>query len=120
MKIEVGKYYRCVYGDKIYIAGETPFNEMYPFIAVSETGVNIALLTADGKLYDDIESESDWDVIEEIKPKRKLTGWMNIYREGIKGFIHENKVLADNHANNRIACIDLSKYNIEYEDGEGR
>jgi hypothetical protein len=52
-----------------------------------------------------------------IPEKRRLTGWINVYPTNNT---HQSKAMADGNAgDSRIACLDLSKYNIEFEEGEG-
>lgn len=57
-----------------------------------------------------------------IPVKRKLIGFVNIY-ENPKSFgeiLHLDREKANINANeNRIACVDISKFNIEYIKGEG-
>lgn len=61
---------------------------------------------------------------ENVPEKQKLTGFANIYKDksntGLLHVTHKNKKDADLFSSkSRIACIDLSKYNIEFEEGEG-
>ena len=57
---------------------------------------------------------------ENVPITHTLTGWVNVFSDSFMSGIHSTKKLADGYANNdRIACIDLSKHNITYEEGEG-
>lgn len=55
----------------------------------------------------------------EVKEKIKLTGFLNVYKSS-RHQAHKDKMDADcNASSDRIARLDLSKYNIEFEIGEG-
>lgn len=62
-----------------------------------------------------------------VPERRKLTGWVSVYQfEGRPLLDLGNVYPSRENANrvggfnrDRIACIDLSKYNIEFEVGEG-
>lgn len=58
--------------------------------------------------------------LENIPEKVKLTGWMNIYENGPGANIYHDKEGVDLRRDTGcIACLNLSKYNIEFEKGEG-
>ena len=64
---------------------------------------------------EDGEEKSDFDIMPE---KKQLTGWVNVYPDS--SFFYKTKQDSDRHsAENREACVDLSKHNIKYEQGEG-
>lgn len=57
-----------------------------------------------------------------VPKKRKLTGFMNAYEgDTTIGFsYHKSREIADSYgACARIACLDLSRFNIEFTEGEG-
>lgn len=60
----------------------------------------------------------------EVKEKKQLTGFVNVY-ENVIGKIHSSKEEANESGKvfgdleTRIACIDLSQYEIFYEENEG-
>ena len=75
----------------------------------------IGSFLGDGK-YHPSGQLSNYDLVN-IPQKRRLTGWLNVYSTHN---MHDSKAQADEWASDsRIACLDLSKYNIEFEDGEG-
>lgn len=78
--------------------------------------------SADGSYIGKLKTVSPLDLIN-IPEKHKLTGWVNVYRDDFGGrFIgssHSSKSLATDYGAGRIACLDLSKYNIEFEEGDG-
>lgn len=64
------------------------------------------------------ENKCDADLIE-VKEKIKLEGVLTIYKDG-SGTLHYNKATAKFHREGScIAHIDISKYQIEFEEGEG-
>lgn len=83
----------------------------------TESGTqSVMTYMSDGRYYS--KFESPYDLIN-IPEKRKLTGWLNMYESGYGG-VHKTRSEADKwYEERRIACLDLSKYNIEFEVGEG-
>ena len=68
---------------------------------------------------DDGEDKSDFDIMPE---KKQLAGWVNVYPDFTGESLHTTRESADKATSSRggrIACVDLSKYNITYEQGEG-
>lgn len=81
---------------------------------------DVGNFNADGTFYHD-GAQGDNDLIN-IPEKRKLTGWLNVYDCFGYGMRYETKQECDDNVNNsrtRLACIDLSKYNIEFTEGDG-
>ena len=65
----------------------------------------------------DGDGTSPFDIMSE---KKQLTGWVNVYPEKSYDGMYSSKEMADQHAApTRVACVDLSKHNIKYEQGEG-
>ena len=98
---------------------DAPSKSGHPILGVIEGQAdNFEQWTSDGKYYDK-QSNSIYDLIN-IAEKRKLTGFVNVYQNGDLAN-HESKLAADQNrsAYNCVACLDLSKYNIEFEEGEG-
>jgi hypothetical protein len=55
----------------------------------------------------------------EVKEKIKLTGFLNVYKYGVSE-LYPCQFDAKREAKSKImAILDLSKYNIEFEEGEG-
>lgn len=75
----------------------------------------------DGKV--DGAPSSAGDLVPLPPPPRKLEGWVNVYVGNTPAcWIRESKEAADNFsrtAPERIACLDLSKFNITFTPGEG-
>ena len=64
--------------------------------------------------------------VENCPETHKLTGWVNVYKNGDENFTYgmnnKTRKLADMYRGTDhvcIACLDLSKYNLEFEEGEG-
>lgn len=119
MKIEINKKYTNKRDCEIVIHTVNGPDLEYPVVAsVCDEGVWIPKMYTsigrDNSLYPTVE-----DLIE-VKEKKQLTGFVNVY-EGLKiSRIHPDKKNADdNSVETRIACINLSQYNILYEEGEG-
>lgn len=78
--------------------------------------VSLSNCGIDGRVYPGFESSCD---LINIPEKKKLTGHVNINMSGAIS-VWSTRDMADfNKSLGRIACLDLSKYNIEYEEGEG-
>lgn len=90
----------------------------HPIVGLVEEYQSPDTWDANGK-YDSVDQESKFDLIN-IPEKRKLTGWVNVYQNGDLAH-HESKLAADQNRSVYycIACLDLSKYNIEFTEGEG-
>ena len=61
---------------------------------------------------------------ENVPETRTLTGCLNVYSNNFTSSVYEHRKTCDDIAaalptDDRIACIDLSKYNITFEVGEG-
>lgn len=91
-------------------------NTVYSIVAIitekdgTETGM---FYTEDGEWMKGLEGHKD-DLIN-IPTKHKLTGWVNVYAEHLENCVHKTKIEADkaqSRLDKRIACLDLSQYNI--------
>lgn len=51
--------------------------------------------------------------------KHKLTGFLNVYDDYCGGWCKTKKIARNQAGSESIACIDLSKLGIEYEEGDG-
>lgn len=100
----------------------------YPVIGYIDEGDGDAApenWTASGRYYRDIGAphncaEMNHLDLVEVPEKRRLTGWLNVYRIDAATYCTHwsTKALADSvHSCRRVACIDLSR--IEYTVGEG-
>ncbi len=132
--MEVGKWYnvlvdsvnfgeppREAIGNCIYYNINEPYAKYvmyFPTVSPTYSVVTEMGTGAEGNVF----------ILSEVKPKRKLVGWVNINKfeygdtSGSVWFseIYETKQFADKLAGSlRVGCIDLSKYNIEFEEGEG-
>lgn len=61
---------------------------------------------------------------ENVPETRTLTGCLNVYSNNFTSSVYEHRKTCDDIAaalptDDRIACLDLSKYNITFEVGEG-
>jgi len=61
---------------------------------------------------------TDLDIIN-VPKKHRLTGWLNVYPGGEQYLYSSRYDAPANWDDKRIAFIDLSEYDIEYEEGEG-
>jgi len=109
-----GRKVRIICTDSKYI-----FGNCVPQPIVAEVGDSFDVwhFSLDGTFDPDCKVGPS-DLIN-IPEKRKMTGWVNVYPDGA-GVILKTKSECDrNAAGDRIACLDLSKYNIEFEEGDG-
>ncbi len=132
-KMEVGKRYKAVRDNEeievkcIGYDDVSAFAYDYPWIiAAKDQGYAVWNVDQYGR-----NIRLGLRIIAEIKPKRRLRGWVNVYEERMLGGIDQllqtshayaKKEVADKYRNKNfftIACLDLSKYNIEFEEGEG-
>lgn len=90
---------------------------VYPkiWVVTNEDGTQKALnYTADGRFVRNQKNNAD---LIQPQAKHKLTGWLNVYPDGC--CLSTTRKADDFAGPNRIACLDLSQYNIEFEEGEG-
>lgn len=126
-KIDINKKYRTRDGREVRLFTTSRASDKYTVVGEileeGHTGSTIGIWTSEGKQTDNPIDE--WDThphdLVEVKRKIKLTGFLNVYRGYDIHSLHSTKDQADQEANMslRTACIDLSKYNIEFEEGEG-
>lgn len=89
--------------------------------------ITIVYTEGEGEPYEEIATytpngeyaEGEIDSLDIFLPQETLKGWLNVYKDS-KGFhygsIHPEKCEANRRCNaNRVACINLSKYNIPLE-----
>ena len=94
----------------------------YPVIGYIDDGVSDPeAWTASGKYFSDSNSPSPEDLVE-VREKRRLNGWINVFSDGVGEIAWQSKEQADSNASRinskrRVACVDLSKF--EYEVGDG-
>lgn len=105
-------------GRKVRILCTDGPNPLYPIVGFVEGFADANSWTKNGNFYVDRNQDAKDPV--NIPTKRKLTGRVNVYKSG-EVFYHAKKQDAELNRNNDvcIACLDLSKYNIEFEEGEG-
>jgi hypothetical protein len=123
-KIDINKKYRTADGREVCIfTTESPDAE-YPVVGVVRDLDGLwspESWTLYGEyVYDGMSNGTRSNLIE-VKEKKKLTGYVNVYKDGC-ATVHLNKATAEFHRKddgNCIACIPIDKYNIEYEENEG-
>jgi hypothetical protein len=114
-KFEVGKYYKRGDGELIRVVCVDAPGE-YSVIGVRESGPTIRFTSA-GQFYTD-RPWMDRDLLSKpIEPKKKGVVWVNVYEEGKRCGVFEDKNDADFFNNrlgfpHRLACIRL-----EWEEG---
>lgn len=128
MKIEVGKKYKERYGGEVYIVGKNPYGSGFVGVPNGQCHNEIYIYSENGAISDDgvLDESNCCDLIAEIKPKKKLEGFILLSDMGRScgmGTTHtaDNKevLLEDGYFGKKIAILDLSKYDIWYEEGEG-
>lgn len=89
----------------------------FPIISEDQNGVlRCHTVTGSLEIHD---APRQHDLVNVRSIKETLSGWLNVYADGGHRF-YITKSLADKYAApTRTACLDLSKYNIEFEEGEG-
>lgn len=125
-KIDINKKYTTRDGRQVRLFTTESPDPMFPVCgALNKDGEwTNQSWSGDGEFLSNTQA-SDFDLIE-AKEKIKLTGFLNVYT-GMQGqhylSIHPNKALAISEVNENkapaIAILDLSKHNIEFEEGEG-
>lgn len=121
MKIDINKKYKTRNDLEYfcYWVGDGKAHGAY----ITKDGVRKVIVHTDEGHYYPNRQMSELDLIE-VKEKKQLTGFLNVYEDGIRGNnLWPSKEDADmtalSHHTNRIACIDLSQYGIFYEENEG-
>jgi hypothetical protein len=108
MKLDPTKEYQYRNGEKPWkIIWDVPHHK-FPIISIDKDG------DAKGHYFDGSSDCLVWDLIE---VKKKIKGWVNVYKEGFVSDLYNSRETADHGAsliNDRIACIE-----IEFEEGEG-
>ena len=109
---------RALAGDKVITRDGQDATQIHAFKDVENyelygvIGSDVFSWRINGKFYSADESHHDL-----FMAPKKLSGWVNLYKDNRGVIIHRTKYAADEFAfkPDRIACIDLS----QYEEGEG-
>lgn len=121
MKIKINKKYTNGHEQEIIVHTINGPDRDYPVIASRcDKGIWIvSQYTENGEYLAHVSTPEN---LIEVKEKKKLIGFVNVY-DGVNPSIHSSSILANTFAAGcetpRIACIDLSKHNIFYEENEG-
>lgn len=114
MTIDITKQYRTRDGRKVrilYTDGTDSERPVVGFIGACPATYHWPI---DGRFCPSV-TDCGEDLIE-IRPKRTLDVWVNVYPDRCGGG-HETRAVADQHASSgRIACLHITR---EYEEGEG-
>ncbi len=116
--LKIGKTYVDRKGQEYEVIAYNNYtsNETCFVLAVDKFTGDILEFSLDGRYYDKEEGQSDLDLIREVKPKKKLTGFLMVWQnEDISYY----KKLPASLPENIKALIDLSKCTIEYTAGDG-
>jgi hypothetical protein len=113
MKIDKNKTYTTKLGHKVRIYA-TDAGGQYPVhgaVLIGREWEQERWLSNGSYNLDDVDG---FDLVE-VKPRIKLTRWVNVYPECTE--MHASRVLADNSAHrDRIACVEIE---IDCERGQG-
>ena len=125
-KIDLSKKYRTREGHEVILHTVDGLGTLCVFGSIKNPDGNYYTETwsLDGKAYID-RAGSELDLIE-VKEKIKLTGWLVVIFKKAGGYFSvfylskEDALREINKQNlHEHALIDLSKYNIEFEEGDG-
>ena len=112
MKISMDKQYRLGAGNEVQIyaidrGGANPVHGAYK---INDEWVTICWPE---NLKD--QDPGSFDLVE-VKPKRKIEFWVNVYPDSIGQAAHTTKESADKFSDLRTACLHFVR---EFEEGEG-
>lgn len=107
LRLEVGKEYRTRNGSKIKVIYKKPVAFTHPYVAVTFEDYSVLLYTKYGQYTN--HSQSGWDIIEEWMEPVRVSGWVNVYSDGV-GVVYATKEKADRilTGESRIACVYVS------------
>ena len=114
--IDKNKTYKTRYGDKVRIYATDGRGDYPVHGAILEDGEwGSQTWTIDGKFTDDGSGEV-YDLVE-VKPKRTIEFWVNVYEEDVVYLPWRTRLKADeSQMKGRIACLHFTR---EFEEGEG-
>lgn len=117
-KESVGKRFKDKSGGELTVVGPHPYRK--GIYLVCAPGGDVLLYKSDGAFCDDSNFwDRKFDLIEEIKPKVKLRGWVNVHRDGSCTVSDYPEAALMATRNTGMATINLEDYNIEVEEGQG-
>lgn len=114
--LEIGKSYRDKKSNEYVVTAYNSFIKegTESVITINKGTGELRLFNIRGKYYDNREN-SEYDIIMEAPVKKKLKGYLAIWKDGALSRWSHEMFTTDRYT----AIIDLCQYNIEYEEGEG-
>lgn len=120
IKLEAGKYYRTHGGDKVFIAGKSPFEKRpFEFCGFVENQ-GTQSWTAEGKFFTG-KNSSAYDIVAEWKEPKRVKGWLAIgvgYADAKIEDTREEALKA--FGGDAVACIEIDVLEGQGLDGSAR
>lgn len=115
--LEIGKSYFSREGYEYEVVGYNNYlkNTNDTVIAVMKHNGIIVHYFTNGK-FGHKEINSSYDLIREIKSKKRLEGYLSVWKDNLATVTHWKTLPSKKYISEYTAIIDLSEYNIEYEE----